>query len=86
MTNVTIRGIQSLSGYAAFDQNYGATSMYIDDTPITSGQMPDRQNGRRDVRHGTGQDIRLCDIVSFCPSCRWWNAHGIALMLLIRRK
>ena len=45
MTNVTIRGIQSLSGYAAFDQNYGTTSMYIDDTPITSGQMPDRQNG-----------------------------------------
>ena len=42
-TNVSIRGIESVSGYHPSLQNASTTSIYIDDTPVTTGQMPNRQ-------------------------------------------
>ena len=43
--NISIRGIQSIFGYVTASQNFGTTSIYIDDTPVTGGQSPDRQIG-----------------------------------------
>jgi outer membrane receptor protein involved in Fe transport len=44
-TNIAIRGIKAISGYEAPNQTKSMTSVYIDDTPVTGGQEPDRQVG-----------------------------------------
>lgn len=44
-TNVSIRGIRAISGYEAPNQTKAMTSIYIDETPVTGGQEPDRQIG-----------------------------------------
>ncbi len=44
-TNIAIRGIKAISGYEAPNQTKAMTSIYIDETPVTGGQEPDRQIG-----------------------------------------
>jgi iron complex outermembrane recepter protein len=44
-TNISIRGIKAISGYEAPNQTKSMTSIYIDETPVTGGQEPDRQIG-----------------------------------------
>ena len=44
-TNISIRGIKAISGYEAPNQTKAMTSVYIDETPVTGGQEPDRQIG-----------------------------------------
>jgi iron complex outermembrane receptor protein len=44
-TNISIRGIKAISGYEAPNQTKAMTSIYIDETPVTGGQEPDRQIG-----------------------------------------
>ena len=44
-TNISIRGVKAISGYEAPNQTKAMTSIYIDETPVTGGQEPNRQIG-----------------------------------------
>ena len=44
-TNINIRGVQSVTGNISYQQTYGTSAIYFDDTPVTGGQQPARQMG-----------------------------------------
>ncbi|MFT5032534.1 MAG: iron complex outermembrane receptor protein [Bacteroidia bacterium] len=87
-TNISIRGIKAISGYEAPNQTKSMTSIYIDETPVTGGQEPDRQiggamfdlarvevlNGPQGTLFGEGSMAGTIRYISNQPNLSEWNS------------
>jgi iron complex outermembrane receptor protein len=87
-TNISIRGIKAITGYEAPNQTKSMTSIYIDETPVTGGQEPDRQiggamfdlarvevlNGPQGTLFGEGSMAGTIRYISNQPNLSEWNS------------